>query len=99
MTLRDLQEGDWAKIIRVRGRGPFRRRLMEMGFVPGSTVFVEKYAPLRDPVEFVIMGYHVSLRMEEAAHVEVIRLADKPREKEPPGVASKGRRRRRWRRR
>jgi Fe2+ transport system protein FeoA len=40
-----------------------------MGFVRGTEVFVEKYAPLRDPVELVVKGYHVSLRVEEAARV------------------------------
>jgi Fe2+ transport system protein FeoA len=71
MTLKELREGDWAQVIRIRGRGPFRRRLMEMGFIPGALVFVQKYAPLKDPIEFVIMGYHVSLRIAEADLVEV----------------------------
>ncbi|MBN2223615.1 MAG: ferrous iron transport protein A [Deltaproteobacteria bacterium] len=72
MTLRDIEEGQTAQIVRVRGSGPFRRRLMEMGFVPGETVFVQRYAPLRDPVEFVIKHYHVSLRREDAAFVDVV---------------------------
>jgi Fe2+ transport system protein FeoA len=71
MTLRDIKEGQSARIIRVRGSGPFRRRLMEMGFVPGETVFVQRYAPLRDPVEFIVKEYHVSLRRDDAAFVEV----------------------------
>jgi Fe2+ transport system protein FeoA len=40
-----------------------------MGFIKGTEVFVEKYAPLRDPVELIVKGYHVSLRVEEAAQV------------------------------
>jgi len=47
---------------------------MEMGFVPGETVFVQRYAPLRDPVEFVVKQYHVSLRRADAAMVEVVFL-------------------------
>ncbi len=47
---------------------------MEMGFVPGETVFVQRYAPLRDPVEFVVKQYHVSLRRVDAALVEVVFL-------------------------
>lgn len=47
---------------------------MEMGFVPGETVFVQRYAPLRDPVEFVVKQYHVSLRRADAALVEVVFL-------------------------
>lgn len=70
-TLRDCREGDRARVLAVGGQGAFRRRLMEMGFIPGADVFVQKYAPLRDPIEFVIKGYHVSLRRNEAALVSV----------------------------
>jgi Fur family ferric uptake transcriptional regulator len=45
-----------------------------MGFIRGSEVFVEKYAPLRDPIELVIKGYHVSLRVEEAAQIMMEKL-------------------------
>jgi Fe2+ transport system protein FeoA len=49
---------------------------MEMGFLPGAEVAVVKYAPLRDPVEFVVKGYHVSLRREEAERVLVAEPED-----------------------
>jgi len=62
------------KIVQLNGSGRFRRRLQEMGFVKGTEVFVEKYAPLRDPLELVLKGYHVSLRIEEAAQVMMKRL-------------------------
>ncbi len=45
---------------------------MEMGFIPGETVFVQRYAPLKDPVEFVIKQYHVSLRRNDASFVDVV---------------------------
>ena len=64
--LSDLRPGQSATIVKVSGSGRFKRRLMEMGFVPGERVEMEKFAPLRDPGEFVIKGYHVSLRREEA---------------------------------
>ena len=70
-TLRDLREGDRATIEAICGCGPFKRRLLEMGFMPGTTVLIKKYAPLRDPIEFVVKGYHVSLRREEAQRVLV----------------------------
>jgi Fe2+ transport system protein FeoA len=44
-----------------------------MGFLRGTEIYVEKYAPLRDPIEIILKGYHVSLRVEEAAQVEVER--------------------------
>ena len=68
-NLRELKEGDLAVISAVKGSGAFRRRLFEMGFLPGSEVLVKKYAPLRDPIEFVVMGTHVSLRRDEAENV------------------------------
>ncbi len=71
VTLGDLKEGDRAEIKSVGGQGAFKRRLLEMGFMPGTTVVVKKYAPLRDPIEFVVKGYHVSLRREEAHKVVV----------------------------
>ena len=42
-----------------------------MGFLRGTEVYVEKYAPLRDPIELILKGYHVSLRVDEAAHIQV----------------------------
>jgi ferrous iron transport protein A len=73
LSLRDLREGDRAAIKSIRGEGPFKQRLLEMGFMPGTTVLIKKYAPLRDPIELVIKGYHVSLRREEAEQVLVHR--------------------------
>ena len=72
-SLRDMKEGDRAEIKAVRGQGAFKRRLLEMGFMPGATVLIKKYAPLRDPIEMVIKGYHVSLRRQEAQEVLVRR--------------------------
>jgi Fe2+ transport system protein FeoA len=70
-TLRDLKEGQTATIKGVKGEGVFKRRLLEMGFMPGTKVLIKKYAPLRDPIEMVLKGYHVSLRREEARMIEV----------------------------
>ena len=75
IPLNELHEGDLATIEKVAGNGVFRQRLLEMGFQPGQTLFVEKYAPLRDPIEFVIMGYHVSLRREEAQFILVTKVS------------------------
>jgi Fe2+ transport system protein FeoA len=73
VTLSELKEGQSATVLRVGGQGPFRRRLLEMGFLQGTEIYVEKYAPLRDPMEVILKGYHVSLRIEEAAQIEVER--------------------------
>lgn len=71
ITLYDLGEGEEGIILKIKGRGQFRHRLMEMGFIAGKRVSVVKKAPLRDPVEYTIMGYHVSLRNSEARLIEV----------------------------
>jgi ferrous iron transport protein B len=70
-TLYDLREGEEGVIIKIKGRGQFRQRLSEMGFVVGKKVRVIKKAPLRDPVEYLILGYHISLRNSEAQLIEV----------------------------
>ena len=75
LRLEDLRTGEKGKIIKIAGNGPFRVRLMEMGFIPGATVRVIRYAPLKDPVEYEIKGYHVSLRHEEATNIFVEKLS------------------------
>ncbi len=73
ITLYDLNEGEEGIILKIKGRGQFRQRLSEMGFVVGKKVSVIKKAPLRDPVEYKIMGSHISLRNSEAQLIEVTR--------------------------
>ncbi|MBO8159265.1 FeoA family protein [Thermosyntropha sp.] len=68
-TLKDLLPGEKAKVIKVLGNGAIRRRMMDMGIVPGVELEMERYAPLGDPVEIKIKGYHLSLRKEEAESV------------------------------
>ena len=72
MTLADINTGERAVVVRVHGHGSFRKRLIEMGFIQGKTVRVVLNAPLRDPIEYEIIGYKVSLRREEAQLIEVV---------------------------
>ena len=72
MKLSDLQTGEKAVIVRVNGHGSFRKRLIEMGFIQGKSVRVVLNAPLKDPIEYEIIGYKVSLRREEARQIEVV---------------------------
>lgn len=71
MNLSELEPGSKATILRVKGRGAFRKRITEMGFVVGKEVTVIKKAPLQDPVEYNILGYNVTLRISEAHLIEV----------------------------
>ena len=72
MKLSELHTGERGVIVKVAGHGGFRKRIVEMGFVKGKVVKVILNAPLRDPIEYEIMGYKISLRREEAKLVEVI---------------------------
>ncbi len=72
VTLFDLQDGKFAYVVKVRGRGAFRKRIMEMGFTPGRKVKKIKSAPLGDPVEYRLMEYSVSLRNADAKFIEII---------------------------
>jgi Fe2+ transport system protein FeoA len=71
MLLSELKEGQTATVARVGGNGLLRRRIQEMGVVKGTELYVEKYAPLKDPMEIVLKGFHISLRVEEAADIVV----------------------------
>jgi len=70
--LADLTTGNRGVIVHVMGQGAFRKRISEMGFVKGQLVKVIKNAPMKDPVEYEIMGYKVSLRRSEADLIEVV---------------------------
>lgn len=71
MLLSNLKENQTGRIVHIGGNGALRRRILEMGLLKGSEVYVEKYAPLKDPIELIVKGYHVSLRVEEAAQITV----------------------------
>jgi Fe2+ transport system protein FeoA len=66
-----LQPGQRAIIMKINGKGALRRRFIEMGIVKGEMILIERNAPLGDPVEYLIKGYHLALRREEAAQIEV----------------------------
>lgn len=70
--LSGLQPGEEAVITKVKGYGAFRKRITEMGFVPGVAVKVIKKAPLGDPIELELMGYRISLRRNEANLIEIV---------------------------
>ena len=71
-ALNRLQPGEEGVITKVKGYGAFRKRINEMGFVPGVTVKVIKKAPLGDPMELELMGYRISLRKNEANLIDIV---------------------------
>ena len=68
-TVADIQEGQEATIVRVDGRGRFRRRLLEMGLVRGTRLRLLGHAPLGDPLEVKVRGYLLALRRDEAKEI------------------------------
>ena len=71
MTLKTTQPGTRIIVKRLTGEGKIKRRLMDMGIIPGTEMEVQKVAPLGDPVEVKFKGYNLSLRQEEADTIEV----------------------------
>jgi len=71
MLLSEMKEGQTGRIESIGGNGALRRRILEMGILKGSEISVEKYAPLKDPLELIVKGYHISLRVEEASLITV----------------------------
>jgi DtxR family Mn-dependent transcriptional regulator len=70
-TLDRAEPDTRARIVNISGDLPTQDRLAEMGLTKGSIVKIERVAPLGDPIEVTVRGYHLSLRASEAAHVEV----------------------------
>ena len=72
MNLSNLKPGEQGRILKLDSSiGPIRRRLMDMGVIPGEIIKVEKVAPMGDPIEVTIKGYNLSLRKGEARGIEL----------------------------
>ncbi|NLZ48904.1 MAG: ferrous iron transport protein B [Clostridiales bacterium] len=80
MTLKELKIGKTAIITKVNGEGALRQHLLDMGVIPGAEITIVKYAPMGDPVEVTIHGYSLTLRLEDAAKIEVKSVSE-PMEK------------------
>ena len=71
MTLKDLQPGTSGSVIKVECEKVLRRRLLEMGITPGTNITVKKVAPMGDPIELLLRGYVLSLRLDEAEKITI----------------------------
>jgi len=74
IRLSELEVSGKCRVSKVTGERSIKKRLLEMGFVKGTEIYVAKVAPLGDPMELVLKGYHLSLRRDEAKDVHVERL-------------------------
>jgi Fe2+ transport system protein FeoA len=77
MTLRDLGIGKSGRVVAVGGENILRRRLLDMGITPRTTVTVKKAAPLGDPIELLLRGYILTLRLEDAEKISITEAAEK----------------------
>lgn len=73
VTLAELKAGESGRVSVLTGAPDVRRRLLELGLTPGTTVRVVRFAPLGDPMDVELRGYHLSLRKEEAGRVNLLR--------------------------
>ena len=70
-TLRDVKVGERATIVRLHGESALKRRIMDMGLTRGTEVYVQKVAPLGDPMELTVRGYELSVRKGDAELIKV----------------------------
>ena len=74
IRLNEMEVKGKCQISKITGSKAIKKRLLEMGFVKGTDIYVEKVAPLGDPMELVLKGYHVSLRRDEAKDIFIERV-------------------------
>lgn len=72
-TLRDVKVGETVKVKKLCGKGPIKRRIMDMGITKGTEIFLRKMAPLGDPIELNVRGYELTLRKADAELIEIER--------------------------
>ena len=71
MTLREVKVGQTAKVVKLHGAGPVKRRIMDMGITKGQVIHVIRVAPLGDPMEVTVRNYELSVRKADAEMIEV----------------------------
>ncbi len=76
MTLKELEIGKSATILSVGGDGALRQHLLDMGLIPGIQVTVVKYAPMGDPLELLVHGYELTLRLADAERIQITQVCD-----------------------
>ena len=75
-TLRDAKIGETVTVVKIRGEGAVKRRIMDMGITKNVEIYVRKVAPLGDPVELTVRGYELSLRKADAEMIEIEEVSD-----------------------
>ena len=73
-SLRDAKVGENLKVVKIKGDGPTKRRIMDMGITKNTDIFVRKVAPLGDPVQISLRGYELTIRKHDAENIIVEEL-------------------------
>jgi ferrous iron transport protein A len=75
MTLAESSEGQLVKVLKINGTGAIKQRLLDMGIAREAQLKVERYAPLKDPIQISVKGYSLALRVAEGQmiNVEIVR--------------------------
>ncbi len=73
-SLRDAKVGENLKVVKIKGDGPTKRRIMDMGITKNTDLFVRKVAPLGDPVQISLRGYELTIRKHDAENIMVEKL-------------------------
>lgn len=89
MTLDELKVGKSAKILTVGGEGALRRHFLDMGLIPNAVVKLVKFAPMGDPMELLIHGYELTLRIADAKQIEIEEFEEKDEVNTAPPAANK----------
>ena len=71
MTLNELKIGETAIITEVGGEGALRQHFLDMGIIPGADIELVKFAPMGDPIQIIIHGYELTIRIDDAKHISV----------------------------
>ena len=99
MTLKELEVGKSAVILRVGGEGALRQHFLDMGMIPGAEVTVIKLAPMSDPMEVQVHGYELTLRLAEAQQIDIQPIGrrsrshtfkDRAKDQDHPGLGENG---------
>ena len=80
------KEQEYVKVKNITGSGSFRKRLLEMGIIKGEIMYIVKYAPLKDPMEILLKGFHLTLRVCEAEQIIVEKIIVKTSSTRPTPV-------------
>ena len=82
-TLRDINIGETVRVEKLGGNGALRQHFLDMGLIPGTEVTLVKFAPMGDPMELRLRGYELTLRLDDAAQIEVSPIDNKTQDSKP----------------